>query len=247
VPTAIKVYNWVLTLWRGNIHFNVPMLFAMGFIFTFVNGGLTGLFLGNVTVDVPLSGTYFVVAHFHMVMGVSPIMVVFGAIYHWYPKMTGKFLSDRLGKIHFWCTFLGTYAIYLPMHYLGIMGVPRRYYAYSNSIEFIPLSVQEANKWITISACFVATIQLSSCLIWSGRTLRVSPRAATLGEQLRSNGKPSTTPPRTAIGELSYPSCIAGLTTTASPVHQKTSSPKTFQPVQGFPLDTTVITVGTIK
>jgi cytochrome c oxidase subunit 1 len=169
VPTAIKVYNWVLTLWRGNIHLNVPMLFAMGFIFTFVNGGLTGLFLGNVTVDVPLSGTYFVVAHFHMVMGVSPIMVVFGAIYHWYPKMTGKFLNEGLGKIHFWCTFLGTYSIYLPMHYLGIMGVPRRYYAYSNSIEFIPLSVQEANKWITISACFVAAIQLIFLfnLVWS--------------------------------------------------------------------------------
>src|SRR5205814_3036036 len=83
VPTAIKVYNWTLTLWRGDIHLTVPMLFAIGFIFTFINGGLTGLFLGNVTVDVPLSATYFVVAHFHMVMGVSPILVVFGAIYHW--------------------------------------------------------------------------------------------------------------------------------------------------------------------
>jgi cytochrome c oxidase subunit 1 len=193
VPTAIKVYNWVLTLWRGNIHLNVPMLFAMGFIFTFINGGLTGLFLGNVTVDVPLSGTYFVVAHFHMVMGVSPIMVVFGAIYHWYPKMTGKFLSDRLGKIHFWCTFLGTYSIYLPMHYLGIMGVPRRYYAYSNSIEFIPLSVQEANKWITISACFVAAIQLIFLfnLVWSyfkGKPSGANPwRATTLEWQTEHN------------------------------------------------------------
>jgi cytochrome c oxidase subunit I len=169
VPTAIKVYNWVLTLWRGNIHLNVPMLFAIGFIFTFINGGLTGLFLGNVTVDVPLSGTYFVVAHFHMVMGVSPILVVFGAIYHWYPKMTGRMLDETLGKIHFWATFLGTYAIYLPMHYLGILGVPRRYYAYSNSIEFIPPSVEEANKWITISAVFVATIQLIFLfnLVWS--------------------------------------------------------------------------------
>src|SRR5215211_3148309 len=160
VPTAIKVYNWVLTLWRGNIHFTVPMLFAIGFIFTFINGGLTGLFLGNVTVDVPLSDTLFVVAHFHMVMGVSPILVVFGAIYHWYPKITGRLLDDRLGRIHFWCTFIGTYAIYLPMHYLGIMGVPRRYYAYSNSIDFIPLSVHTANEWITISAVFVALVQL---------------------------------------------------------------------------------------
>ena len=94
VPTAIKVYNWVLTLWRGDIHLTVPMLFAIGFIFTFINGGLTGLFLGNVTVDVPLSDTYFVVAHFHMVMGVSPILVVFGAIYHWYPKITGRMCNE---------------------------------------------------------------------------------------------------------------------------------------------------------
>src|ERR1700756_4095626 len=128
VPTAIKVYNWVLTLWRGNIHLTVPMLFAIAFIFTFINGGLTGLFLGNVSVDVPLSGTYFVVAHFHMVMGVSPILVVFGALYHWYPKITGRMLNETLGRIHFWVTFLGAYAIFLPMHYLGILGVPRRYY-----------------------------------------------------------------------------------------------------------------------
>ena len=85
VPTAIKVYNWVLTLWRGNVRLTLPMLFALAFIVTFVNGGLTGIFLGNVTVDVPLSDTYFVVAHFHMVMGIAPILVVFGAIYHWFP------------------------------------------------------------------------------------------------------------------------------------------------------------------
>ncbi len=109
VPTAIKVYNWVLTLWRGDIHLTVPMLFALGFIVTFVNGGLTGLFLGNVVVDVPLSDTMFVVAHFHMVMGVAPIMVIFGAIYHWYPKITGRMLDDTLGKFHFWVTFLGAY------------------------------------------------------------------------------------------------------------------------------------------
>ena len=176
VPTAIKVYNWVLTIWRGDVHLTVPMLFAIGFIFTFINGGLTGLFLGNVTVDVPLSGTYFVVAHFHMVMGVSPILVVFGAIYHWYPKITGRMLDDTLGKWHFWLTFLGTYSIYLPMHYLGILGVPRRYYAYDNSIEFIPASVQIANEWISISAVFVAAIQMLFLfnLIWSYRHGRPS-------------------------------------------------------------------------
>ena len=159
IPTAIKVYNWVLTLWRGDIHLTVPMLFAIGFVFTFINGGLTGLFLGNVTVDVPLSDTYFVVAHFHMVMGVSPILVVFGAIYHWYPKVTGRMLDDTLGKIHFWITFLGTYAIYFPMHYLGILGVPRRYYANAGT-DFIPASAQSLNQFITISALIVGSVQL---------------------------------------------------------------------------------------
>ena len=128
VPTAIKVYNWVLTLWRGDIHLSTPMLFAIGFIVTFLNGGLTGLFLGNAVVDVPLSDTMFVVAHFHMVMGVAPIMVVFGGIYHWYPKVTGRMLDEAMGKFHFWVTFVGAYAIYFPMHYLGLLGMPRRYH-----------------------------------------------------------------------------------------------------------------------
>src|SRR5438128_12254066 len=103
-PTAIKVYNWVLTLWKGNIQFTVPMLFAIAFIFTFINGGLTGLFLGNATVSVPLSDTMFVVAHFHMVMAISPILVVFGSIYHWYSKITGRMLNHSLDQFHFWVT-----------------------------------------------------------------------------------------------------------------------------------------------
>ena len=159
IPTAIKVYNWVLTLWRGNIHLTVPMLFAIGFIFTFTHGGLTGLFLGNVTIDLPLSDTYFVVAHFHMVMGVSPIMVLFAAIYHWYPLITGRMFNESLGKIHFWFTFLGTYAIYLPMHYLGFLGVPRRYFAMGDT-DFIPESAQTLNASITVSALIVGASQL---------------------------------------------------------------------------------------
>ena len=168
VPTALKVYNWVLTLWEGNIHLRVPMLFAIGFIFTFIHGGLTGLFLGNVTIDLPLSDTYFVVAHFHMVMGVSPILVVFGAIYHWYPKITGRMYNETLGKWHFWMTFLGTYAIYLPMHYLGFQGVPRRYFAMGNT-EFMPQSAQDLNAFITMSALFVAATQILFFvnMIWS--------------------------------------------------------------------------------
>ncbi len=168
VPTAIKVYNWVLTIWNGNIRLNVPMLFALGFVSTFTIGGLTGLFLGNVIVDLPLSDTYFVVAHFHMVMGVSPILVVFGGIYHWYPKMAGRMLNETLGKWHFWCTFLGTYAIYFPMHYLGVLGVPRRYFAYEN-YDFIPESAKDLNAMISVMAIFVAVAQLIFIfnLIWS--------------------------------------------------------------------------------
>ncbi|WP_035054590.1 cytochrome c oxidase subunit I [Andreprevotia chitinilytica] len=159
VPTAIKVYNWLLTLWRGNLHLTTPMLFALGFISTFAIGGLTGLFLGNVSTDIPLSNTYFVVAHFHMVMGVSPILAIFGGIYHWYPKVTGRLLNETLGKLHFWVTFLGTYAIYFPMHYLGILGMPRRYYAYPN-YEFIPPSAQYLNAFITVAALIVGVCQL---------------------------------------------------------------------------------------
>src|SRR5881409_2277893 len=195
IPTALKVYNWLLTLWRGNIHFTVPMLFAIGFVFTFINGGLTGLFLGNVPVDIPLSGTMFVVAHFHMVMAVSPILVVFGGIYHWYPKVTGRMLDDRMGKLHFWITFLGTYAIYFPMHYLGILGMPRRYYAYDN-YQFIPPSAQSLNAFITVVALIVGVAQLLfvANLIWSyfrGRLADANPwRAASLEWQTPA------TPPR---------------------------------------------------
>ena len=159
VPTAIKVYNWTLTLWRGNIRLNTPMLFAIGFVFTFVNGGLSGLFLGNATLDLPLSDTMFVVAHFHMVMAVSPVLVVFGAIYHWYPKVTGRMLDETLGKVHFWVTLLGTYAIYYPMHYLGFLGVPRRYYSIEGT-DFIPQSAMDLNEAISIAAFVVGAVQL---------------------------------------------------------------------------------------
>ncbi|MDM8355015.1 cytochrome c oxidase subunit I [Pandoraea communis] len=185
IPTAIKVYNWVLTLWRGDIHLTVPMLFAIGFISTFVIGGLTGLFLGNVSVDMPLSNTYFVVAHFHMVMGVSPLLVIFGGIYHWYPLITGRRLNDSLGKWHFWITFLGTYAIFFPMHYLGVLGMPRRYYEFKG-YSFIPESAHTMNAYISVAAFIVALGQLLFLfnLAWSvrhGKPAGANPwRAASL-------------------------------------------------------------------
>ncbi|MGK0297536.1 MAG: cytochrome c oxidase subunit 1 [Gammaproteobacteria bacterium] len=194
IPTAIKVYNWVLTLWQANIRMTVPMLFSIGFIFTFTHGGLTGLFLGNVTVDLPLSDTYFVIGHFHMVMGVSPVLVLFGALYHWMPKITGKMFNETLGKIHFWLTFLCTYAIYLPMHYLGIMGLPRRYYAYGNA-EFIPASAQSMNVGITVAAIILAIVQLIFIynVIWTlrkGKPAGGNPWEATTLEWLTPDTPP---------------------------------------------------------
>ncbi|MFB3077179.1 MAG: cbb3-type cytochrome c oxidase subunit I, partial [Lysobacterales bacterium] len=125
------------------------------------------------------SDTYFVVGHFHMVMGVSPILVIFGAIYHWYPKITGRMLNDRLGRIHFWATLFGTYAIYLPMHYLGILGLPRRYYTMGDT-SFIPDSAQVMNAGISVAALFVSLVQLIFLfnLFWS-----------------RTHGKPSGSNP----------------------------------------------------
>ncbi|MDX8521288.1 cytochrome c oxidase subunit I [Mesorhizobium dulcispinae] len=185
IPTAIKVYNWVLTLWRGDIHLTIPMLFALAFIVTFVNGGLTGLFLGNVVVDVPLSDTMFVVAHFHMVMGVAPILVIFGAIYHWYPKVTGRMLDETLGRFHFWVTFLGAYLIFFPMHYLGLMGIPRRY-AELTDMTIMTESAHHLNSFISIMAFIVGFAQMVFLfnLIWSirhGREAGGNPwRATTL-------------------------------------------------------------------
>jgi len=137
VPSAIKTFNWTATLFRGSVQWDTPMIYVFCFIGLFLIGGLTGLFLGNVSVDIPLSGTYFVVAHFHMVMGVAPLLVVFGGITHWFPKVTGRMLDERLGRIHFWVTFLGTYLIYFPMHYLGVLGMPRRYHVYPEEFQVL--------------------------------------------------------------------------------------------------------------
>ena len=185
VPTALKVYNWTLTLWKGNIHLTLPMLFSLAFIVTFVNGGITGLFLGNVVVDVPLSDTMFVVAHFHMVMGVAPILVIFGAIYHWYPLMTGRMLHHGMGLFHFWVTFLGAYTIFLPLHYLGFLGVPRRYFEMGET-TFIPSSADDLNAFVSVVALIVGFAQLVFIfnVVWSlykGKLSERNPwRATTL-------------------------------------------------------------------
>ncbi|HZQ92328.1 MAG TPA: cbb3-type cytochrome c oxidase subunit I [Terriglobales bacterium] len=127
VPSAIKTFNWLGTLYRSRIRFAVPMLFALGFVSLFVTGGLSGPFLAQPSIDNYLHDTYFVVAHFHLIMGVAAIFGIFAGTYYWFPKMFGRMMNDTLGKVHFWISFIGTYAIFMPMHYLGMAGHPRRY------------------------------------------------------------------------------------------------------------------------
>ena len=136
VPSAIKVFNWLTTLWRGNIRFTTAMLFSIGFVSMFISGGLTGIFLGNSSLDIHLHDTYFIVAHFHIVMGVAGFFGMFAGVYHWFPKMYGRFLNSTLGYIHFWITLIGAYLIFWPMHYEGLAGMPRRYYDFSGWESF---------------------------------------------------------------------------------------------------------------
>lgn len=130
IPSSIKTFNWLTTLWKGNLKLNPPMLFSIGFVSLFISGGLTGIYLGNATLDIHLHDTYFVIAHFHLVMGVSAFFGMFAGIYHWFPKMFGRMMNNTLGYIHFFVTFICAYLIFWPMHYQGIAGMPRRYYNY---------------------------------------------------------------------------------------------------------------------
>jgi cytochrome c oxidase subunit 1 len=195
IPSAVKVYNWLLTLWRGNIRLNVPMLFGIGWISTFIIGGLTGLPLGNVIADVPLHDTYFVVGHFHLVMGVAALMAIFGGIYHWFPKVTGRMFNETLGKLHFWVTFVGTYAIFFPMFLMGILGVPRRYFDF-NVLQYLPPQTNALNIAITVAALTVGAAQLIFLgnLVWSvlkGKRAEANPWGATTLEWQT----PTTPPP----------------------------------------------------
>jgi cytochrome c oxidase subunit 1 len=126
VPTGIKVFSWLATLWEGRLHFRTPMLFASGFVSMFVIGGLSGIYLGSVPVDIHASDTYFVVAHIHYVLFGGSLFTIFAGIYFWFPKMTGRMYDERLGKIHFWMTFVGFNLTFFPMHYIGLRGMPRR-------------------------------------------------------------------------------------------------------------------------
>ena len=158
VPSAIKVFNWLTTLWRGNIRFTPATLFAIGFVSLFISGGLTGIFLGNSTIDIHLHDTMFVVAHFHIVMGVASMFGMFAGIYHWFPKMFGRYLNSTLGYIHFWVTMIGAYLIFWPMHYQGLAGIPRRYLDKRGWVSFN--GFPELDKMITIITIIVFAVQL---------------------------------------------------------------------------------------
>ncbi|HQV61050.1 MAG: cbb3-type cytochrome c oxidase subunit I [Chitinophagaceae bacterium] len=158
VPSAIKVFNWLTTLWRGNIRFTPATLFAIGFVSLFISGGLTGIFLGNSTIDIHLHDTMFVVAHFHIVMGVASFFGMFAGVYHWFPKMFGRYLNNTLGYMHFWVTMIGAYLIFWPMHYQGLAGIPRRYLDKSGWVSFNQFG--ELDKMITIVSIIVFAVQL---------------------------------------------------------------------------------------
>lgn len=158
VPSAIKVFNWLTTLWRGNIKFLPSTLFAIGFVSLFISGGLTGIFLGNSTIDIHLHDTMFIVAHFHIVMGVAGMFGMFAGIYHWFPKMFGRYLNNTLGYIHFWVTMIGAYLIFWPMHYQGLAGIPRRYLDKRGWVSFNDFP--ELDKMITIVSIIVFAVQL---------------------------------------------------------------------------------------
>jgi len=143
VPSAVKAFNYLATLWKGNIRFTPAMMFAIGLVSFFISGGLTGLFLGNAALDINLHDTYFVVAHFHLVMGSASIFGMLCGVYHWYPKMFGRMMNTKLGYLHFWLTFVGAYMVFFPMHFMGIDGVPRRYYAFT---EFAFMA-----KWVSVN------------------------------------------------------------------------------------------------
>ena len=158
VPSAIKVFNWLTTLWRGNIRFPPAMLFAIGFVSMFISGGLTGIFLGNSALDIHLHDTYFVIAHFHIVMGVASFFGMYAGVYHWFPKMFGRYLNKTLAYIHFWITIVGAYLIFWPMHYEGLAGMPRRYYDFSNWVSFRQFG--GLNEFISLVSIVVFATQL---------------------------------------------------------------------------------------
>ena len=163
IPSAVKVFNYLTTLWKGSLVLTPAMLFAIGLVSTFITGGVTGIILADSALDIMMHDTYFVVAHFHIVMGMSAVFGMFGGVYHWFPKMFGRMMNTRLGYAHFWVTLIGAYGVFFPMHFVGLAGAPRRYYDYSAYSEFDKGSFElmvDLNEVITVFAIIAALGQV---------------------------------------------------------------------------------------
>ncbi len=178
IPSAVKVFNYITTLWRGNLQFTPQMLFAIGLVSFFISGGLTGIILGDSALDINVHDTYFVVAHFHIVMGSSAIFGMFAGVYHWFPKLYGRMMNKKLGYIHFWMTIVSVYGVFFPMHFLGLAGVPRRYYANTAYEGFSQLI--NINQLITVFAILGGIAQFVFAFnffysIWRGKRATQNP------------------------------------------------------------------------
>jgi cytochrome c oxidase subunit 1 len=170
VPSAVKTFNYMATLWKGNLHLTPAMMFAIGLVSFFISGGLTGIYLGNAALDINLHDTYFVVAHFHLVMGSAAIFGMLSGIYHWYPRMFGRMMNNTLGYLHFWLTLISAYCVFFPMHFMGLAGVPRRYYANTAYDQFNVFV--DMNQFVTIAAIIGGAAQLLFLINFFGSIFR---------------------------------------------------------------------------
>ncbi len=178
IPSAVKVFNYITTLWRGNLVLSPAMLFSIGLVATFIAGGLTGIILADSALDITIHDTYFVVAHFHIVMGMSAIFGMFAGVYHWFPRMYGRMMNTKLGYAHFWITFICAFGVFFPMHYIGLAGAPRRYYSYSEFPMFN--GVVDLNIVVTVFAIIGGLAQILFTYnffnsIWSGQKAVQNP------------------------------------------------------------------------
>jgi len=229
VPSAIKTFNWLGTLWGGKIQFNCSMLFSLGFVSLFVTGGLSGLFLAQPSIDLYMHDTYFVVAHFHLIMGVAAIFGIFSATYFWFPKMFGRLMNEGLGKLHFWITFIGVYCIFMPMHFLGLAGHPRRY-ADTTGVAYLA-ALHPVHVFITVCALITITAQILFVinLFWSmmaGKKAGANPWKATTLE-----GAVPSPPPFDNFGGVE-PVVYRGAYEYGVPEHTEDFIPQHLEPVK---------------
>ena len=176
VPTGVKIFSWIATMWGGSITFRTPMIWALGFIFLFTVGGVTGVVLANAGADRALHDTYYVVAHFHYVLSLGAVFAVFAAWYYWYPKMFGILYSERLANAHFWITFVGVNVVFFPQHFLGLSGMPRRYIDYPDAFAFWN-RVSSVGYYITF-----AGLMLFLYMLWDSARKRIPAPANPWGD-----------------------------------------------------------------